>query len=59
MAEIASKLKDPALRKGAAADDLAALEAFYTERERRAALGHADGLYRAGAGADRRDPECR
>ena len=26
MAAIASKLKDPALRKGAAADDLAALE---------------------------------
>ena len=32
MAAIASKLKDPALRKGAAADDLAALEAFYNER---------------------------
>ena len=32
MAAIASKLKDPALRKGAASDDLAALEAFYTER---------------------------
>ncbi len=33
MAEIASKLKDPALRKGAAAEDLAALEAFYIERD--------------------------
>ena len=32
MAAIASKLKDPALRKGAASDDLAALEAFYAER---------------------------
>ena len=32
MAAIASKLKDPALRKGAASDDLAALEAFYNER---------------------------
>ncbi len=32
MAEIGSKLKDPALRKGADSDDLAALEAFYAER---------------------------
>ena len=32
MAAIAAKLKDPALRKGAASDDLAALEAFYNER---------------------------
>ena len=27
--------------------------------QRRSAVDHADGLYRAGAGADRRDPECR
>ncbi len=32
VAEIILKLKDPALRKGAAADDLAALESFYGER---------------------------
>ena len=32
VAAIREKLKDPALRKGAAADDLAALEAFYGER---------------------------
>jgi L,D-transpeptidase YcbB len=32
VAAIRDKLKDPALRKGAAADDLAALEAFYGER---------------------------
>jgi murein L,D-transpeptidase YcbB/YkuD len=32
MFEIASKLKEPALRKGVASDDLAALEAFYAER---------------------------
>ncbi|MGA7458075.1 MAG: L,D-transpeptidase family protein, partial [Methyloceanibacter sp.] len=32
VAEIGLKLKDPALRKGAASDDLAALEAFYAER---------------------------
>jgi murein L,D-transpeptidase YcbB/YkuD len=31
VAEIRLKLQDPALRKGAAADDLAALEAFYGE----------------------------
>jgi len=31
VAEIRLKLKDPVLRKGAAADDLAALEAFYGE----------------------------
>ncbi len=30
--EIGTKLQDPALRKGAASDDLAALEAFYKER---------------------------
>ena len=32
VAEIGLKLKDPTLRKGAASDDLAALEAFYAER---------------------------
>jgi murein L,D-transpeptidase YcbB/YkuD len=32
VAAIRDKLKDPALRRGAAADDLAALEAFYGER---------------------------
>ncbi|MBC8012959.1 MAG: L,D-transpeptidase family protein, partial [Methyloceanibacter sp.] len=32
VAEIRLKLQDPALRKGGAADDLAALEAFYGER---------------------------
>ena len=32
VAAIRDKLKDPALRKGTAADDLAALEAFYGER---------------------------
>jgi L,D-transpeptidase YcbB len=33
VAAIRDKLKDPALRRGAAADDLAALEAFYGERK--------------------------
>ena len=32
VAAVREKLKDPVLRKGAAADDLAALEAFYGER---------------------------
>ena len=54
VAAIRAKLADPAIRKGANADDLAALEAFYAARTG-ALVDHRDGLLGEGAGGDVRD----
>ena len=52
---VRTKLADPSLRKGANADDLAALEAFYAGRGRRPVMDDRHGLLGAGAGGDLRD----
>ncbi len=56
---VRDKLKDPALRKGAAADDLAALEAFYGERSEPPIWITAMGFSAQSSGPHRRDPKGR